>query len=300
MNSEPFLPYKHSGKFGLHGPILAAICAVVLGFPLGIAYAYVIRWIPFIYVHFLATLGYGGVFGIITAILLKQTQVRNNTVAGFTCLLVGLIALYFAWSGYLCSIAKESPWFWRPRGIYNAMHILYQEGSWSLRDGGPVSGPLLALVWLIEAAIIIGMSVIVGIGIVTKTPFCEDNQCWLDKKKEIDTLETFTDPDQRASLKAGDLAPLAKAKPKIPGAQDFTRLTLKHSPKCDIFYTICIQDVTLSHDKKGNLKVNAKPVTKDLVLPHSMFELISKFENFKPAESETPPPAAASAEPQAT
>jgi hypothetical protein len=300
MNSEAFQTYKHSGKFGIHGPILALLAAVALGFPLGIAYAHLVRWIPFIYINFFATLGYGALFGVITSLLLKVAKVRNNTVAVLTGLLVGLIALYFAWSGYLFAIIKDGPWFWWPDQIFRAMQLLYQEGSWSLRSGGPVTGPLLALIWLVEAGIIVGMATAIGAAIVSTTPFCEVNQCWLDQKKDIDTLELFTDLDQRAAFKAGDLAPLAKAKPKTPGAPTFTRLTLKSSPKCDIFYTVCVQDVTLTRDKKGNLKTNVKPITKDLMLPPSMFELIAKFENFKAAETSTEPAPPSAPAPEAT
>ena len=42
-----------------------------------------------------------------------------------------------------------------------------------------------------------------------------------------------------------------------------------------------IQDATITTDKHGNPKTNLKSITKDLVLPHSMFDLIARFENFK-------------------
>src|SRR5882757_4385041 len=98
MNSENFQVYKHSGKFGVQGPILALIAAVVLGIPLGIIYAYLVNWIPFVYVNFFATLGYGFCIGIVASLLLKMAKVRHNGISGITGLLVGLIALYCAWN----------------------------------------------------------------------------------------------------------------------------------------------------------------------------------------------------------
>src|ERR1700756_273420 len=100
MDSETFQTYRHSGKFGIHGPFLAVVAAVLLGWPLGVAYAYLVRWIPLVYVNALATFGYGALFGVITTVILKMAKVRNNPIAWLTSLLVGCLAFYFAWNGY--------------------------------------------------------------------------------------------------------------------------------------------------------------------------------------------------------
>jgi hypothetical protein len=57
MNEEQYTFYRHSGKFGIHGPVLAIVAAVVAGYPLGILYAYLVKWIPFIYLNFFITIG---------------------------------------------------------------------------------------------------------------------------------------------------------------------------------------------------------------------------------------------------
>jgi hypothetical protein len=297
MNSETFQVYKHSGKFGVQGPILSIIAAVTLGIPLGICYTYLIRWIPFIYINFFATLGYGFIFGIVSAYLLKISKVRNSALAFFTGLLVGIIAWYLAWSGFYFSIAEEKKLFYGPTHIIALMKYLYEHGSWGMRHSGPMTGIPLVIVWLAEAGIIIGVATMAAFTKISDTPYCETKQCWLDEEKKIDTLESFSDPEQLAAFKAGDLAPLAQAKPKMPGAQLFGRLRLKHSPKCDIFYTICIQNVTIEHDKNGNPKEKVKDLTKDLMLPHAMFDLIAKFENFA---TPAPTPAALPLEPEQT
>src|SRR5579862_4665134 len=96
-NIHPF--YSHSGKFGVHGPLLALIAGVFVAYPLGIAYSYLIKWIPFIYLNCLITAGYGFAFGFLTFFLLKFGKVRNGTLALLTALVVGLAALYGAWNG---------------------------------------------------------------------------------------------------------------------------------------------------------------------------------------------------------
>jgi hypothetical protein len=286
MSSAPFQVYRHSGKFGIHGPLLALIGAVIIGFPLGVAYAYLIRWIPFIYVNVFASAGYGFVIGITTAWLLKFSKVRNTGIAVLTGLLTGFIALYFDWNGHIHAVFRGAPWFLYPGDIVGGMKQLYKDGSWGMRSGGNITGIPLAIVWVTEALIIAGITLLVAVGMVKSTPFCEDNQCWLDEEKKIDTLDRFVDPAQVELLKSGDLGPLAQAHRKPVGADKFTRLTLKHSPKCNVFCTVKVENVTLEYDKEGKASEKTEELTRDLVLPHTMFDLVAKFEHFQTS----PPP----------
>jgi hypothetical protein len=180
-----------------------------------------------------------------------------------------------------------------PGEIVNVMQILYEQGSWGIRSGGNVTGIPLAIVWIVEAGIVIVLSVIVPFGMISDTPFCEKNQCWLDQEKKIDTLDVFTDPAQLTSFQSGDLAPLAQAKPRIPGTPAFARLTLKHSPRCEDFCAVSLANVTVTTDKEGNTKEKTTELARNLVVPKSMLDLISRFENFKaPASAGTSEPAA--------
>src|SRR3954467_6321705 len=120
-NCHPF--YSHSGKFGIHGPLLAIVTGLVLGYPLGIAYAYLIKFIPFIYLNFLVTAGYAFAFGLLTAMLMKFGKVRSGPVALLTGLMVGFIAWYANWNGYVHTLAKGLPWFLGPGQIASAMKI---------------------------------------------------------------------------------------------------------------------------------------------------------------------------------
>ena len=123
---------------------------------------------------------------------------------------------------------------------------------------------------------------------IADLPFCEKNQCWLNEGKKIDTLEAFNDPEQQAAFKRGDLGPLLQAKPRTPDAAAFGRLTLKHSPRCDEFCTVRIENVTLKTDKNGNTSESKTELTRNLVLPKSMLALVTKFETFNQAAESLP------------
>lgn len=280
MNSELLPVYRHSGKFGIQGPVLALAAAIVLGVPLGLAYAYIIRWCPFIYVNVLATAGYGFLFGLMSGLTLRFGKVRNTLIAALTGILVGFIAWYFNWSGHVKAVAEGAPWINTLDTILNIMRVLYDQGSWALHSSGNITGIPLVIVWVVEAGIIIGLATLTTVGFVDDVPFCEKNQCWLDQEKKISTLRNFTDPAHLAALKVGDLAPLVQAQPKEAASNAFARLILKHSPRTQEFCTVRIENVTTTLDKKGNSKEQVVKLTENLKVPPSTFELLAKFEKF--------------------
>jgi hypothetical protein len=280
MNSDSLPVYRHSGKFGIHGPLLALVVALVLGFPLGLAYAYIIKWCPLVYINFLATAGYGLLFGLIGGYFLKFGKVRNTAVAALTGILAGLIAWYFNWSGHVYALFKGAPLVSFPDMILRVMGALYDQGSWGMHRSGNITGIPLAIVWVVEAGIIIGLTAFTAVGFVSDVPFCERKQCWLDQEKKISTLRNFTDPAHLAALKVGDLAPLVRAQPKDADSSAFARLILKHSPRTQEFCTVRIENVTTTLDKNGNSKEQVEKLTSNLKVPPSTFELLAKFENF--------------------
>jgi hypothetical protein len=288
MSPDTLSVYRHSGKFHAWAPALAVGAAALAGLPLGYAYAYAIRWIPFIYINFFVTVGYGFAFGWLGARLMKAGHVRNPRFAALCGLTAGLIGLYGEWSAHLHVVFDDAPWFFTPAEVLRGMSLLYESGSWSLHNEA-VTGIPLALVWLVEAAIIVGIAAATPWALVRDTPYCEQTRCWLDESKPINTLEPITDAAARTALQSGDLMPIVHARPKAAGANNFTRLLLKRSERCQVFCTLRVQDIALSLDSKGNVKEKVTDLSGDLIIPASMFDLIAQFEHF----ASTPPAAPA-------
>ena len=278
-------PYRHSGKFGIQALLAIPLAAVVLGWPLGLAYGYLIKWIPFVYLNILITAGYGIGLGFAAGFLFKKCRVRNVVVAAALSAVVGLLANYFQWNGHVHALFDEAPLLCHPRGIWVSMQFLYEHGSWSMgrNSTGNVTGLFLAGVWGAEALAILVAVLYFGTDPVRNCPYCEKSGCWLDEETKYDTLAAFTDAQQLAALRNGDVTPVIEAKPREAGAPTFARLTLKHSPKCEEFFTLKVSNVTLTTDKKGNVEEKATALTKDLVLPREMRELVERFAELKPA-----------------
>ncbi|MSU46576.1 MAG: hypothetical protein EXS42_05505 [Lacunisphaera sp.] len=181
--------YRHSGKFKFSAVALCLGSAAALGFPLGLAYAFFIGWVPFIYFNMLATVAYGLAFGWLAIKTLKSGQVSHDGLAAGCGLAAGLLALYFEWSGHVHMLYKDAPWFLWPDQILGAMSSLYEHGSWGMHKGENFTGIPLALVWVAEAGLIVGLAAWLPYAFVKDTPFCEKTRCWLDENKKIDALE---------------------------------------------------------------------------------------------------------------
>ena len=278
-------PYRHSGKFGPQALLVVPLAAVALGWPLGLAYGYLIKWIPFVYLNLLITAGYGIGLGLAAGFLLKRCRVRNLVVAAGLSVATGLLANYFQWNGHVHALFGEAPLLCRPRGLWAAMQFLNEHGSWSLgrHSTGNVTGMFLAGVWAVEALAILTLVVVFGTDPVRNRPYCEKSGSWLDEDTKYDTLAAFADAQQLAALRRGDIAPVIEAGPRESGAPIFARLTLKHSPQCEEFFTLKVSNVTLTTDKKGNVEEKEKTLTADLVLPREMRELVQRFASLRPA-----------------
>jgi len=157
MNSDTYQFYRHSGKFSPHGLALALIVPIAAGFLLGYVYAYLIKWIPFIYLNIFITAGYGGVIGFLAGWMLRVGKVRNNALAGICGLLAGLAGLYLGWNGHVHAYFEDAPVLCQPGEILKGMGYLYAHGSWTLK-GEPVTGVILGIVWGVEALMIVGLS----------------------------------------------------------------------------------------------------------------------------------------------
>ncbi len=301
METGTLRPYRHSGKFAPSALIVLPLAAVLLGWPLGFAYGYLIKWIPFVYLNIFIVLGYGAVLGAASDLLLAKCHVRNVVVAFVLAALVGVLAIYFQWNGHVNALFEQAPLVCRPRGIWIAMQFLYEHGSWSIgrHSTGNVTGVMLAGVWVVEAVGIVAPILYFGTDSARTIPYCEKSRSWLDDSSKFDTLAAFTDAAQQAALAAGDLAPVIQARPREAGATQFARLILKHSPKCEEFFTLKVENVTLTTDKKGEVEEKTHELTKDLILPSEMRELIERFASLTPdvpapdagsSSSEPPPP----------
>lgn len=107
--------YRHSGKFGATALVAVPLVGVLLGWPLGLAYAYLIKWIPFVYLNILLTIGYGALLGLAVGWTLQRCRVRNLPVTLVLAVVVGVAANYLQWSGHVHALLGGAPLLSPPR-----------------------------------------------------------------------------------------------------------------------------------------------------------------------------------------
>ncbi len=300
MSDDDVLRYSHSGRIGPLGPILAVLFAVLLALPLGLAYAFLIKLCPFVYLNVIGTVVLGGIFGYLSGRAMIIGPVRNNTMALACGAVAGILALYGAWVGHVYVITRHftdsAVWTLNPALLWSIIKDINQSGTWTIAGDDPVNGFMLWVVWLVEAGIIIGAAAVVSRMAIAKLPFCEQALCWLKDSESIDTLEVIVDPEAEAALARGDLSPLASIGPRVANAPAWTRLFLRSSPKTDM-RTVCVQRVALV-DNDGKTEENVSDLSDPLVVPTAMYDLIKGFADLPPAEPEPEPASEPASEPE--
>ncbi len=210
--------YQPSGKIPVSGIVILVLLAIV-AFPiLSIAYTYATWYIPYIYIKFFLTVGFGlGLMYVINKAVMFG-KIRNPKVVKIAAFIGALIALYIHWCLYFSLIlnAGESHEFGSGRHGYNftetafntnsfigllinpqiVMSILgsmYDLGSFSIFGFTP-TGIVLAIFWLIEALIIIGIPVIASSQ--ASEPFSEVDDKWMSQRTLSKKLPFFTNIEE--------------------------------------------------------------------------------------------------------
>lgn len=199
--------YKSSGKFSPLAFLYFTVIALILLPILGLLYAYAIWYIPFIYINFIIAGAFGfGIAFLISHIVIKYGKIRSVPLTIGLSVLASIIALYFHWTVWVDLVLNMGESYGNTRiGIttsniqilqtfYLALNPstlseligeINQYGTWGIRST-TVSGVFLSVIWIIEALIIIGISVILPIS-YAKAPFCELGNEWFKEK----TLPAF-------------------------------------------------------------------------------------------------------------
>ena len=179
--------YKPSGKFSpISFVYLLLVCVIAMPI-LATIYAYLIWYIPFVYINFLITAGLGFAIGIaVWQIVIKLGKVRNYGLAILLALIAALAAYYFQWVVWtnlvLISSDEESQLLRllsNPSYLSQLIGFINESGTWSFK-GAVVSGTFLTIIWIIELLIIIGVAIFIAIP-HSKHPFNETLDEWFEE-----------------------------------------------------------------------------------------------------------------------
>jgi len=193
--------YKPSGKFS-PSFILFFLLVSLIAFPLlGLIYAYCIWYIPFIYINFFITLGFGFLVALcVNKVVIRKGKVRNPILALFIGFFAGIVALYFHWSVWIDLVINAGESYgserigvtvsnieffqvfsliFQPSMVFEYIGMVNEFGTWGIR-GATVSGAFLWVIWAIEFVIVVGVSSFLPY-LESKKPFSESTNSWYEE-----------------------------------------------------------------------------------------------------------------------
>ncbi len=250
--------YEHSGRSGTWGVPVAAGAGSVAALVLGAAYSYGTNWIPFIYLSFLLTIGFGIAVGAAVAWGARTGKIRNMAVATMVGSVVGVLAVYFAWAfDPMARVEVVDRPIWDLPTLWAYMKLGYEEGFWSIgQHGGVVKGMFVAGVWVVEAAVIVGTVVICVRRLLGTRPFCEETNQWTTAEKGVALLSLAGDEHVDAKLSRlmeGEVDALGEFYRGTADEPAVLRLDLATCPDCPTCNYLTVTLVRLVQKKKNEV-----------------------------------------------
>lgn len=273
------------------GPIYCALAGIAVGGALAVVYAFAINWIPFIYINFFLSLGLGFAVGMTIAYAAKAGKVRNATVACLFGLIFGLFTLYVAWAFDPQARIPNNEGFvaWDPNALMGWIQFGYEKGFWSIGKGGGdnVSGMFLAIVWLIEAGIIVGLAVILAPSAINAQPFCEDCNEWATTEEDVARLAIRDDNDTVLDrLLGGEVGALSELPRATADAAAYLRCDLAKCESCPNSNWLTISVVVHGVDNEGKATTDVTPLLAGMEIEPADVEVV-RAGGAEPAPVET-------------
>jgi hypothetical protein len=240
--------YRLSGRIGHVLWLVPPTAAVAAIFLAGI-YSWIdLNWRTYDIVAVFQTMIFSSLVAVITGLLIQVAKCRNMLVARVLGIAVGTFTVYVAWvwfEFFLILGAKPTEtnetllWkelFLNPRSVYTVAAALNEHGTYTRKkensgEARPVEGLELAMVWLGEAAIMIGGIVWVSAMLIKHRPFCERCQRWATPWAQSILFKPTDTLDAEGRVAHGD----------ISGLQGMSRTTATTNPRLSLSIQQCPQ-----------------------------------------------------------
>lgn len=298
--------YKPSNKMPVPGIMALLAGGIVAALILALVYIYAVWYIPFVYINFFICLGFGLVLGAVLAVLVRLGKLRSPGAVGALALLVGLVAVYLEWGVYLAllfnsettGVGKEADTttsfsaslfldiIAHPAAMWLAIQKINETGTWTLKGATP-SGVFLAVIWVIEAVMILGATYLMAKAQATE-PFSETSNEWAAEETLAHPLTFAQDAAAtRTALETGQfhhLTPHTGTAAEDP----FARLKLHSAPNDHNCRYLTLENVTTTIDKKGKASQSATTVVQHLAISPAAFAELQRRFGTLPAGQPTP------------
>jgi hypothetical protein len=268
--------YKLSGHFSVIGLLIAAALGIAAGVLLGFCYSQGLVQISDERMAVVATIAFGCLVGAAVGYGLVWGKVRNQSIGAALASTIAVFALYMSWAVWV-SLTLESEHIdsvsWMklaksPGMLWGLICAINQDGTWSLGSDPVTKGTALWAFWLGEAALVIGLAVIIQIKILSLHAFCERCERWGSYGAKIALAPPQNLTQLKLQLEAGDLRTLESLGPASPGA-DHLSAKLDSCPQCQQLNTLSLTLTTIRKDMLRRSRMRTKDVLEHLLIPQA-------------------------------
>jgi hypothetical protein len=266
--------YQPSGRVSILGLLAALIVGAAVAGIGGFVYAVVLVYNPSAYLGLVLPVLYGAGVAAATSFAGKKLKVRNAWVLmGLSVVLTmgGYLLSWIPWEYFTLShLGNDVDWLAviYPPSFIEILGLIYENGAWTIGtsgSGGAVSGVMLGIVWLLEAASVFGASAVTAFTVGSSGVFCETCEEWCTRIGDLfhhapEAQSQITD----ALATRRDLSVLTSA-PPATGTPTWLETELSHC-RCGATNTILVQHCERKVDRRGNASVHKTPIVKHLLV----------------------------------
>lgn len=244
--------YTPSGVVPIGGALATVAGSLPAAVIFAFVYALVVRWIPFVYLNFLATLAFGFGMGMCVTVLSSLGKIRSPLFVRFAWLLTLVVGYYCYWamSIWLHGGFGLGLRVFQPRAVMLFAEALFRNGSWSL-FGAVISGWVLVGFWVAEVALVGWIAYLTALANVDQ-PFCENCNEWTETEKGVALYQATGAEPEWDNIRSGEFHALTQIPLLAASLPEYVRLDVNACPKCTGSNFLCIQHVKTTVDKDGD------------------------------------------------
>ena len=266
--------YQSSGDIPFHAtPLMFAagvIVAVIVSLPLVLIAAMADRVI----IAMACSLGIGALAGLTVRGISRLTQVRHPDFVRFVGLVVGVLAVFFAWVWFVWALNEFNMVVLRdrlthPLNIFEDMNELAAVGLWSIFDYTPRGWELYGF-WIAEAVSIIVLATVTSAD--DSESFCEPCQRWTKDSGILLHLPRTGVDELRHNLEQEQYGILDTLRRESCDMDDRFDLAIAECPKCQLTNFLTIQRVKMGRDSENRPEKTTESLITNLIVPRDLVE----------------------------
>jgi hypothetical protein len=249
------LYYQHSGRTPISAVLLAGLAGAAAAIIVGIGYAYLVEYVPYIKLRFIATMAFGALVGFVTARIAKAGKVRSLSVGLAISGVATLAGYYVCWLVWVKNLLGDNATYGQlilqPAFFCRVIQLINLEGVWrmSKSDTENVKGIFLTLIWFGEAASIFGCSLGLAFGLLREEMFCESCNHWCGKPGVVRQV-VIGDPIRlKQTLESHDFSYLDSL--EATAGDRHWEVCCDYCSSCNRLHALSIKQKLVTRNKKG-------------------------------------------------